>query len=398
MHALSALFLDTYRQLNSQKLFWLTLVLSLVVVAACACVGINKEGITFLWFEIGNFDGWMTSDRMSPAQFYKQIFVTLGIGFWLSWLATILALISTAGMIPTFIASGAIELTLSKPVNRVTLFLLKFAMGLLFTALQVSVFALACFLLIGIRGGEWQPKVFLAIPLVVLFYSYLFSICALIGLLTRSTIAALLLTLLAWFGLFAINAADQTIMQFKVMNQMQVERTPKRIESAEKDARRAYEVLWLQEQGHTREEAQEKGIVAPEPTREKLREVNKRLVDLEKDLADQQKGQKRWKFWNNVAFATKTALPKTSETTQLLERTLMKDFDPFRGPDDEEEQVQADAPISMGGMSDRDRRDMQRRLVDELTSRSPAWIIGTSLLFEAVLLGIACWIFARRDF
>jgi len=54
---------------------------------------------------------------------------------------------------------------------------------------------------LGIRGGVWEPGLFISIPIVVIFFSYLFAICVLLGLITKSTIASLLLTLLIWFGL-----------------------------------------------------------------------------------------------------------------------------------------------------------------------------------------------------
>ena len=72
--------------------------------------------------------------------------------------------------------------------------------GLLFVTAQVTIFALCSFLVLGFRGKLWAPSVFIAIPVVVLVFSYLFSICVLIGVITRSTIAALLLTLLVWFA------------------------------------------------------------------------------------------------------------------------------------------------------------------------------------------------------
>ena len=38
--------------------------------------------------------------------------------------------------------------------------------------------------------------------------------------------------------------------------------------------------------------------------------------------------------------------------------------------------------------------EFQNRIRD----RSIGWIVGTSLLFEAMVLGLAAWIFNRRDF
>lgn len=395
MKVFSALLVDTYRQLNSQKLFWITLILSGLIVAGFAAIGINEKGVTLLWFEIGSFGGAVTSDLIPPATLYKQMFVSFGVSFWLAWLATILALVSTAGMIPTFIAGGAIELTLSKPVSRVKLFLYKFLMGLLFTALQVGVFSLACFLLIGIRGGDWQPKVFLAIPLVVLFYSYLFSICALLGLVTRSTMAALLLTLLCWLGLFSLNVADGMMLQFKHLSAMQSESLPKRIEAQEKEATRAFNTFWYQEQGLTKEQAEAEGKTPPPPTRERLREINGRLAVLEDDLTEAQEDIKKWTMWSRVVFGVKTAFPKTSETTELLSRTLRKDLSPMG---DNTEADAEETPIEIGNLSARERRELQRRITEEIDSRSLWWVLGTSILSEAILLAICCIIFARRDF
>ena len=45
----------------------------------------------------------------------------------------------------------------------------------------------------------------------------------------------------------------------------------------------------------------------------------------------------------------------------------------------------------------RDRR-VRQRLEDEYTARPLWYVLGTSLLFEAVVLALACWIFARRDY
>jgi hypothetical protein len=40
----------------------------------------------------------------------------------------------------------------------------------------------------------------------------------------------------------------------------------------------------------------------------------------------------------------------------------------------------------------------ERQLESVLRQRSVAWIVGTSLGFEVVVLALAAWIFSRRDF
>ena len=103
------------------------------------------------------------------------------MGVYLTWVAAVLALISTSSMFPDFLTGGSIDLYLSKPIGRVRLFFTKYVSGLMFVALQVSVFAVGSFLVLGWRGHSWEPSLFLAIPIVVIFFSYLYGICVLLG-------------------------------------------------------------------------------------------------------------------------------------------------------------------------------------------------------------------------
>ena len=196
-----AIFHEAYRGLRARKMFWVVLLLTLLVVLTFASVGVNKNGLTLLAWEL-HFGP--TTEQMSPATLYKTMFVSMGIDIWLTWIATILALISTAGLFPNFIAKGAVDLVVARPISRMRLFITQYAAGLLFVTLQITVFSVASFLVIGLRGGAWEAGLFLAIPLVVCFFSYLFSVCVLLGLLTRSTVASLLLTLLFWLLLFLV--------------------------------------------------------------------------------------------------------------------------------------------------------------------------------------------------
>jgi hypothetical protein len=41
---------------------------------------------------------------------------------------------------------------------------------------------------------------------------------------------------------------------------------------------------------------------------------------------------------------------------------------------------------------------VQKDVIEKTRERSVWWVLGTSLLFEAVVLGMACFIFVRRDF
>lgn len=364
-----AIFYDAYRGLRARKMFWVVLVISALVVAAFACLGITDRGVKVLFWEIGF--GPTTKDT-SPATFYKLMFTALGINFWLSWLAAILALISTAGIFPAFIASGSIDLVVSRPIGRIRLFLTQYAAGLLFVTLQITLFCLASFLVIGLRGGAWEPGIFLAIPLVLCFFSYLFSVCVLLGVLWRSTVAALLLTMLFWGMLAGLHVAEAGVLDAQLHGQREQGRRRFRIEAAEARLRAGL--------------AATKSSSAPAGTRPAPQED---LAELRRQYDRTASGIEQLKTAHRILYGVKTFLPKTSETIKLLERTLIHAAELPGGGEEQ-------APPR--GQARSRSQAAARQLAQELRGRSAARIIGTSLAFELVILALAAAIFHRRDF
>ncbi|RMH29228.1 MAG: hypothetical protein D6693_02315, partial [Planctomycetota bacterium] len=361
----AAIFLDQYRELNSRKLFWIATGLSGLVVVAFALIGVADGQLTIAAWKTG-----IPADAIGLTReaVYKILFLQFGVGFWLAWLATILALVTTAGMIPDFITSGSIDLALSKPIGRVRLFLTKYAAGLLFVGLQVSVFSVASFFVLGLRGGAWEPAIFLAVPIVLVFFSYLFSVCVLLGLLTRSTIAALLLTLLFWFVLFALNATELSLIGFQRGAEQRVQRLEQRIDELRADAQRPPESML---------DAAKQALAVSTP--------EDRIARLEAQLAEARDEAESLAFWHRPFYIAKTLLPKTSETIGLLRRALVElaelpEFGDTPPP----------APaFTTEGMTDEERAEFESRMAEsqnqgrliaeELTSRSVAWVVGSSL-------------------
>lgn len=355
----AAIFLDAYRELNHKKLFWIVLLLSGLVVASFAAVGVDEKGLSVLWW---HFDSILFNTNLMPREvFFKTMFATIGVSIWLAWGASILAIISVAGIIPDFIASGSIDLVLSRPIGRTRLFLTKYLTGLLFVGLQVSIFTTASYLVIGLRAGVWEPGLFWCIPLVLLFFSYLFSICALAGLLTRSTIAALLITMLCWLAFFGLNTTENIFMGLRLRDDMRIEQVDKELAAA-----------------HAR----------PEPPVERIQ----RLESQRKEIAN-----RRWiRNTQRALFAVKTLTPKTGETIKVLERKLITSAE-LDSLDKNDDRPPPDFSLDPNDVRI-NTKEFQRRVTDAERSRPLWWIIGTSLGFEAVILGICCWIFARRDF
>ena len=371
-----AIFLDAYRELNAKKMFWIVLGFSAVVVAAFAMVGINEKGITVFTM---SFDLPLNTSVVTREQFYKTMFVALGIGFWLTWIATILALISTAGIFPDFISGGSIDLFLSKPISRLRLFLTKYAAGLLFVTLQVGIFSLASFLVIGIRGGAWAPGLFLAVPIVVCFFSYLFAVCVLIGVLTRSTVAALLLTILFWLGVFGVHGTELLILKESVERQQQAAQIDRSIAKSQDELKNLD--AWT--------------AAAPEVDADS---AARRRQAIEQRLQAARDRRAAWSDpfapWHRGFFALKTVMPKTSETVELLTRWLVKMADL---PGETVVVEEGDAGPDFMGRRAADRA-AQAEVARIVSNRSVAWVLGTSLGFEAVVLAAAAWVFCRRDY
>lgn len=389
-----ALLIDAYRELNAKKLFWIVLVLSSLFVIAMACLGNDAKGLTILVWHIDL--PFASTNLISRPIFYKLLFIEAGVKVWLTWAATALALISTAGIIPEFIGSGSIELALSKPIGRLRLFLTKYFTGLLFVGLQVAVFSAGAFLVLGIRGGEWSWRLFLGIPIVLIFFSYLYCVCALIGLLTRSTIAALLLTILFWLLIFLINVTETGILlQFKVRYDQAAALQTGRL------AERATELETLRKQRAELDEPK------PEPPADldkqrstldsKIAAKTETYESREKKLASTKDTQRKLTIAHSILFATKTVLPKTTETTELLTRWLITKEEADRLlPEPPEAQrspfAEAEKDIRVP------ERDIQKEIQRVLRGRSVGWVAGTSLVFECVILIFAGWVFCRRDF
>ncbi|MEO1278328.1 MAG: ABC transporter permease subunit [Planctomycetota bacterium] len=381
-----ALLVDAYRELCAKKLFWITMLLSVLVVLVFAMVSINENGMKFfIWQMPADLGGvTITSETMSPGLLYRTIFAELAVPRWLSWVAVILGLVSTAGMIPDLIQGGTIESVLSRPIGRVRLLLTKFVGGLLFMTLQVFVFSLLVFLVIGIRGKSWAPEVFLAVPIVVAMFSYLFAICVLLGMITRSTIAALLLTLLVWMVVFLVNMGDG--ISVSIHEQFKAER---RVEQARVERReRNVTLLLLNEANEQREADGLEPVEALEtpPTIEEMDARDIRLPATRTRVEELDNNIELAGTWRHFIYLGKTVLPKTQETIGLLERWTV-DQEELRSlagmPDDEE---------------DRAEREAQDATADAIGNRPLWWILGTSFLFEALVLGLAALIFKRRDF
>ncbi|UCD76701.1 MAG: hypothetical protein JSV91_07195 [Phycisphaerales bacterium] len=373
-----AMLLDAYRQLNSKKLFWVVLAISGIVVLFYGSIGFDDTGMSMFFGLTHIEDPMLTRDSFLSKLLYRSIFSTFILGLWLAWIATILALISTTAIFPDFLADGAIDIVLSKPVTRVKVFFFKYIASLLFVVLQVAIFCLGVFLCLGLRLSDWEWRIFAAIPLLTLFYSYLYSVNVLIGVWSRSTLTALLVTLLFWFGIFSTNAAETIVNRIKTQMIMEVEGNDRDI------ARMEVSLGGLQSNQ----------VPADSPARANLQ---RSLESTRSDRDERQVLIDKIERWHKPVRVLQAIMPKTGETIGLLDRWLRRDTD-INIMDILDGAVAVDESGRYRRTQGDEDREIERRLESEAETRSDWYIIGTSLAFEAVVLLLGCSIFVKRDY
>jgi ABC-type transport system involved in multi-copper enzyme maturation permease subunit len=399
----AAILLDSWRLLMSRKLFWITLAINLLIVLVYGSIGFTPTGVSI------GFGLWTIESDVyrlgAPIakDLYTGILSAVIVSLWLSWVAVALGLVSTASIFPDFLADGAVDMVLARPLSRTKVFLVKYLGSLLFALLQVAVFCVGSFLCLGLRLDRWEWGFFVAIPLVVLVYSYLYCIVALVGVLTRSAIAAILVTGLFWLLLFAVSSGEQIAQRFRVGYEIQLERIEATLD------RRQQRLDALAAEGKTSANSDEyerfRGLV--QVSMEAREDVSANLATATS--------------WHNAFWWTYTGLPKTQATTALLQRainyetnqsltgiftdmqrqSLDRELGPANAIDDD-----GDAPTGNDPADRRRRRleerrqelSIEERMAELERARSAWWVIGTSLGFQIVVLGLAAWVFSRKDF
>jgi ABC-type transport system involved in multi-copper enzyme maturation permease subunit len=342
MNQFCAILRDTWRLLTARKLFWLALVITFLIGVLYGSLGYTDTGYSILFvLEINDPDTARGTAGAAATSFDAFYAVTK---WWTTLFGVILALVMTASIFPEFMTVGSIDTLLSKPISRRRLFLWKFVSGLIFAAVQCGLLAVIVLAAIRWRLGFWHWPVLWSVPLGVVFFSYLFAVCVFLGVWTRSTLAALLLTLLFWAFCGTLAFTESV--------------------AAELSQTSAGSLLGRSEKGKQIAGALHQGI-----------------------------------------RGVRVVLPKTAETKQLVERTVMRQSDrDFLREQEIQQQVRATLDLErMLGRKPpppevvRERVIRDFNVVDSL-AKSPMYILGTSLGFEAIVLALGAWVFSRRDY
>ena len=118
-----------------------------------------------------------------------------------------IAIVVTASIIPETFEAGSLNLLLSKPVSRWGLFIAKFIGGCVFISICATYLFAGIWLWLGLALGVWENAILLSILLYIIVFGIYFSVSAFIGLVFRSTILAIMVTLLFWSACFLVGTS-----------------------------------------------------------------------------------------------------------------------------------------------------------------------------------------------
>jgi hypothetical protein len=233
IYAIRWLVRDTFRQARASGIFWVMLGVSAVCIVFCLSVRVSgplslkhgderseflsrndpsadpekaaKAGVDLAGGEMtiafGAVHVPLGRDARDGVRFI-QLVLAAGVA---DALGVLLALVWTAGFLPTFLEPGAASVLLAKPVPRWSLLAGKYLGVVAFVAFQALVFVTGTWLALGVRTGVWDAEYLWCVPVLVLHFAVFFSFSALVAVCTRSTVACVIGSLLFWLLCWGMN-------------------------------------------------------------------------------------------------------------------------------------------------------------------------------------------------
>jgi ABC-type transport system involved in multi-copper enzyme maturation permease subunit len=229
---------DTFRQSVASKLFWAMLTLTAVCVLFAASVTVTG---TDERREKHPDELPLYLPKGQAAEGIREARGTVSLGFgmvqyqvtksrsesvrevqlWLAGIAAdtvgvLLALLWTAGFLPTFLEPHAVTVLLAKPAPRWTLLAGKYLGVVLFVALFAVLFVGGTWFAMGFATGVWDGRYWLAVPLLVTNFAVFYAFSAFLAVCTRSTVVSVFGTLLFWLLCWAMNMTYLHLTAFPV--------------------------------------------------------------------------------------------------------------------------------------------------------------------------------------
>jgi ABC-type transport system involved in multi-copper enzyme maturation permease subunit len=224
-----ALVRDAVYQVLDNWVFRILACLTLLPILLTFLVGFREEGIVLLfgfksWSYAEVFDFFGGSDVGATLQDAQgmviEIILTLVFDYLAGAIGVLFCIAAAAFFVPRLIEKGAADILFHKPLSRLTFYLSRFLAGLIFIGLVSAL--LVCGMYVGILmvSGYNDPGILFAGVSLTYLFGLVYSVCMLIGILTRSTVASILLTVLFFFGNGCVHSTWETLEQFRAAGEV----------------------------------------------------------------------------------------------------------------------------------------------------------------------------------
>ncbi|OWK40823.1 ABC transporter permease [Fimbriiglobus ruber] len=165
----------------------------------------KKDGVRLISGEMtlgfGAFKAPVGRDREDSVRMLELWLVAVAA----DTVGVLLALLWTAGFLPTFLEPQSATVLLAKPAPRWAILFGKYIGVVLFVGLQATVFVGCTWLALGVKTGVWYGGYWLAVPLLVVNFGIFYAVSAFLAVWTRSTVASAFGTLLFWILCWVVN-------------------------------------------------------------------------------------------------------------------------------------------------------------------------------------------------
>jgi hypothetical protein len=223
---------DTFRQALASGVFWVMFAVSALCIVGCLSVGmadVPREPEGASGYRVPATDPQATRpDAPKQAEIvgehhYSLLFGAVRVGTYndretevrslqtvlaggvADTLGVLLALIWTAGFLPSFLEPSAASVLLAKPVPRWGLLVGKYVGVLVFVFVQAGFFVVGTWAALGVRTGVWEPRYLLCLPLMLAHFAVFFSFSAFLAVWSRSAVTCVFGTLLFWMVCAGLN-------------------------------------------------------------------------------------------------------------------------------------------------------------------------------------------------
>ena len=213
-HTLRALFLDAIYQVLDNRVFRVLGVLILLPVAVVFCIGFREEELVlFFGLKTYSYDSLIESFSLSAASIAEARVMLIEntadiiAGFLSGSLGMAVMIAATAFFVPRMLEKGAVETLFHKPVPRLWFFLSRYVAGLVFVALLCTALVSGVYAGFLVSSGYSYGGVFWELPGAVYAFGIVHAVSMAIGVWTRSTPAAILLSIFFFVGNGCVHTA-----------------------------------------------------------------------------------------------------------------------------------------------------------------------------------------------